>query len=138
MGEKGFDGEFSHGGHEPFYPPPADGSDAEAAEATCASMPRCCSTEHGAVAGKWFFSPEGPEAARLRGRPSSKDEDPCEVYFSDYKDVDGRKLPHRIVRSATATAATARFTVKEYKLEVSSACGLAFAATQWKHDRASP
>ena len=30
------------------------------------------------------------------GREDTDDRDPCEVYFYDYKDVDGRKLPHRI------------------------------------------
>ena len=25
-----------------------------------------------------------------------EDEDPCEVYLSDYQAVDGRQLPHRI------------------------------------------
>jgi hypothetical protein len=26
----------------------------------------------------------------------TRDGDPCELYFSDYRDVEGRKLPHRI------------------------------------------
>jgi hypothetical protein len=26
----------------------------------------------------------------------TKDSDPCELYFYDYKDVGGRELPHRI------------------------------------------
>ena len=26
----------------------------------------------------------------------TKESDPCEVYLYDYKDVDGKKLPHRM------------------------------------------
>ena len=26
----------------------------------------------------------------------SKDEDPCELFFADYRDASGRRLPHRI------------------------------------------
>jgi hypothetical protein len=52
-------------------------------------------TEHAAVRGEWHFTPQD---ARLLGFEVtiSKDEDPCEVYFSDYKPIDGRSLPHRI------------------------------------------
>jgi serine protease Do len=94
LGEKGFEGQFAHGGHEPFYPPPADGS-----------MPKSLSqlrvetevltTEHAAIPAKWYFALGdkkllGAEVMVL------KEEDPCEVYFSDYQPVDGRALPHRL------------------------------------------
>ena len=45
----------------------------------------------------------------------SKDEEPCELYFGDYKPVDGRSLPHRIVvRSGDKRYAV--LTVKTYTL----------------------
>jgi hypothetical protein len=52
-------------------------------------------TEHAATPVKWYFSQKdqnllGFEATVL------KDEDPSEVYFSDYRKVGGRELPHRI------------------------------------------
>jgi len=44
-----------------------------------------------------------------------RDDDPCEVYLSDYKQVDGRLLPHRIeVRYGNDRYAS--LTVKSYKL----------------------
>lgn len=44
-----------------------------------------------------------------------KDEDPCEVYLSDYKPVDGRLLPHRLdVRHGDKQFGV--FTITKYQL----------------------
>ena len=52
-------------------------------------------TEHAAVLGKWFFAPA--DGKLLGGEVTiAKEDDPCEVYFGDYRAVDGRQLPHRI------------------------------------------
>jgi hypothetical protein len=52
-------------------------------------------TKHGSVECKWYFSLKDQQ---LLGFETflTKDADPCEVYFSDYKPVDGKELPHRI------------------------------------------
>jgi hypothetical protein len=48
---------------------------------------------------RFLFDPSTGEMAAVEFLPSD-DSDPCEVRFADYREVDGRKLPHRIeVRS---------------------------------------
>jgi S1-C subfamily serine protease len=95
VGPKGFEGLCAHGGHEPFYPHPTDGSAPKslaALRADCAVL----RTKHGSTECKWYVSLKD---STLLGFETfvSKDEDPCEVFLADYKDVgDGRKLPHRI------------------------------------------
>ena len=52
-------------------------------------------TEHAATPAKWFFSPR--DQTLLGAEVSvAKDDDPCELYFSDYKKVAGGLLPHHI------------------------------------------
>jgi S1-C subfamily serine protease len=111
LGEKGFEGEFSHGGHEPFYPPPADGV-----------LPRRLNdlrvdcevlrTEHAGVAAKWYFSLKDQSLLGFEVWVD-RDEDPCEVYLSDYKPVNGRTLPHRMI-VVHGNERYATLTVKEY------------------------
>jgi hypothetical protein len=113
QGAKGFEGGFSHGGHEPFYPPRADGS-APKRLADLRTETDVLHTEHAAVHGKWFFSQED---AKLLGYEIAiaKDDDPCEVYLADYRAVDGRQLPHRLeVKYGNDTYGV--LTVKGYKL----------------------
>jgi S1-C subfamily serine protease len=94
VGAKGFEGEFSHGGTEPFYPHPADGS----APKTLASLrvdADVIRTKHGSTSCKWYFAKDG----KLLGVETylAKDTDPCELFFHDYKDAGGgMMLPHRI------------------------------------------
>jgi serine protease Do len=94
VGAKGFEGEFAHGGFEPFYPYPADGT----APKSLAALRVDCAvlkTKHGSTECKWYFSQKD---FRLLGCETyiTRDSDPCELYFYDYKDVGGRELPHRI------------------------------------------
>jgi len=113
LGEKGFEGQFAHGGHEPFYPPPRD----ESAPATLSQLrveTEVLTTEHAAIPAKWYF---GRADQTLLGAEVTvvKDEDPCEVYFSDYQAVDGRALPHRLeVRHGNARFGI--FWVKSYQI----------------------
>jgi S1-C subfamily serine protease len=86
MGEKGFEQGFSYGGYEPYYP---DGTTASRVEA------EVLLTEHGPFHAKWFFSRSDGTLLGVEAF-TEKDEDPCEVTFADYKEVDGRKLPHRM------------------------------------------
>jgi S1-C subfamily serine protease len=112
LGQKGFEAEFAHGGHEPFYPPAGDGMSSRFMDRRleCAVL----NTEHAAVKCKWFFSKTD---GLLLGYETwlAKDEDPCEVYFGDYKPVNGRQLPHRIeVRIGDETYGVIR--VNSYQL----------------------
>jgi S1-C subfamily serine protease len=94
VGGKGFEGEFSHAGAEPFYPRPADGGTPKswAAARVDAEVIR---TKHGAVECKWYFSKADATLLGFETFPA-RDEDPCEVSLFDYKPVDGKMLPHRI------------------------------------------
>lgn len=90
LGEAGFEGGFFHGGWEPFYLP-VDGKTIKDRKVDT----QVIQTEHAAVTCKWYFS-KG-EDCKLLGFETflSDTEDPCEVYLSDYKAVDGRQVPHK-------------------------------------------
>jgi S1-C subfamily serine protease len=95
-GPKGFATGFSHGGIEPFYPPRAEQGKVDYTKLRVDA--EVIRTRHAGVDGKWYFSTKNDETAgQLLGFEVwlDRDDDPCEVYLSDYKDVDGGKLPHR-------------------------------------------
>ena len=106
LGEKGFAGDgFAHGGWEPFYP---DGKTAVPCEVLL--------TKLGSAPAKWYFSKK--DGTLLGGEVSlvEREKDPCELYFSDYKKVDGRSLPGKIeVRYGKDTFATLNVTAFEVK-----------------------
>jgi serine protease Do len=99
-GQKGFIGEFSHGGHEPFYPSVKD------SKPNFLKMRVMCEvlvTKHAGVPGKWFFALEDDADGRWKKGQLigfeiqiDKDEDPCEVCLTHYKDFGGNKLPSQI------------------------------------------
>jgi S1-C subfamily serine protease len=97
-GEKGFVGEFTHGGVEPFYSLPTgkDKPDYAKLRIDCEVL----RTKHAGVPAKWFFAAEGPNKGLLLGCeltvPTREPSDPCELYFDNYKKVDGRMLPQSI------------------------------------------
>jgi S1-C subfamily serine protease len=94
VGAKGFEGAFAHGGNEPVYPFPIDGS----APKSLAALRVDCAvlkSKHGATESKWYFSLKDHQLIAFETF-LERDTDPCEVYLSDYKPVDGRQLPHRI------------------------------------------
>ena len=94
MGAKGFEAEFAHGGFEPFYPYPIDGSTPKSLAALRVDC-EVLRTRHASVECKWYFDRNDH---MLLGVETfiTKEGDPCEVYFQDYRSVDGRQLPHRI------------------------------------------
>lgn len=92
-GAKGFESAFSHGGREPYYPPTAPGAGKSLFEQRVATQ--VLHSDHAAVNGKWHFTPADAELLATE-ITITKDEDPCELHFSDYKAVGGRSLPHRI------------------------------------------
>jgi serine protease Do len=113
LGEKGFEGGFSHGGHEPLYPPRPDGQQPDSLNDLRVET-AVLRTEHAAVPVKWYFSLADHKPLGFEATVESGD-DPCEVYLADYKPVDGRELPHRIeVRYGTGRFGV--FTVKGYDL----------------------
>jgi S1-C subfamily serine protease len=92
FGEKGGFRDFSHGGTEPFYlPAPDKGTPDYSQLRRDAEVIR---TELTGVPAKWYFDKD----ARLLGfeLTTDREEDPCEVYFSDYRKVDGRSLPYKV------------------------------------------
>jgi hypothetical protein len=101
VGEKAFTGGFSYGGYEPCYPPPAE----DVAKVEWAKQRVDCDvlrTEEVGVKMKWYFSRKDGNLIHLEmfAPPSestaAEGDDPCEVYFSDYKAVGGVSMPHRI------------------------------------------
>ena len=92
-GPGGFEGGFDHGGSEPWYPFPPDGK----AENLAKLRVDCdvLRTEHAAVSCKWYFMKTDHTLVGCEAHVT-KDDDPCELYFSEYRPVDGRLLPHRI------------------------------------------
>ncbi|MCS6865991.1 MAG: trypsin-like peptidase domain-containing protein [Gemmataceae bacterium] len=119
LGAKGFEGLFAYGGYAPFYPFPRDGSEPKSLAALrvdCDTM----ITKHGSVECRWYFARTdatllGFETYVAKDADNLDDRDPCEVYFHDYKDVGGRKLPHTIdVRFGNKRYAT--LTVTNYNL----------------------
>jgi S1-C subfamily serine protease len=114
LGEKGFEGSFAHGGHEPFYPPPADGKKVEGLKDLRVDT-EVLRTEHAAIPVRWYFSLADQKLLGFEVTVEASD-DPCEVYLSDYKAVDGRQLPHRIeVRHGNNRYAV--LTVQRYELK---------------------
>jgi S1-C subfamily serine protease len=91
---KGFEGAFTHGGREPFYPFPIG----EATQASLAARridADVAHSEHAAVHARWYFSPNDSQLLGVEVVPD-KNDDPCELFLSDYKPVEGRALPHRL------------------------------------------
>jgi hypothetical protein len=114
LGPKGFEGGFDHGGYEPVYPPPPQGYPAEnlAALRVDAEVIRA---KHAQIETKFYFSKTDQTLLGMETF-TAKDDDPCEMYFSDYRPVDGRKLPHRI-DAYYAGKRYGVFTVNGYKLD---------------------
>jgi S1-C subfamily serine protease len=113
LGPKGFERNFSHGGHEPFYPPAADGKQPASLNDLRVDT-EVLQGEHGRFVAKYYCSLKDQTMLGLEVT-IDKDADPCEVYFSDYRKVDGRMLPHRIeVHNGDNVYGT--FTVQSYKL----------------------
>jgi S1-C subfamily serine protease len=92
-GPKAFEGGFDHGGVEPLYLPTPDGAkpDYKKQRIDCEVL----LTEHIGAQGKWYFDPKDQKLLAFEVRVD-KEDDPCEVYLSDYKEEGGRQLPHKM------------------------------------------
>lgn len=86
--------EIHHEGDAPLYPPLLNGHDPEHWRDRRV-MAETLKSRFGPYTVKWYFSPEDQ---KLLGFELwlVENEDPCEVYFSDYRAVDGRQVPHTI------------------------------------------
>jgi S1-C subfamily serine protease len=91
-GAEGFT-KADHGGYEPLYPP-GDGKMPGGQRGQRVDT-EVLNTEFGPFFAKWFFSMKDGKVLGCELRVD-ENEDPCEVYFSDYRQTDGRWLPHRI------------------------------------------
>jgi S1-C subfamily serine protease len=54
----------------------------------------CLVATHGGVETRFFFDPNSAEMVGIEMQ-AADDQDPCEIYFSDFREVEGRHLPHR-------------------------------------------
>jgi S1-C subfamily serine protease len=112
QGAKGFE-KCDHGGYEPFYPYPPDGKEPARLRDLRVDA-EVLLAEHASYYAKFYFSRKDQSLLGFEVR-MKEDEDPCEVYFSDYQAVDGRQLPMTmVVRYGNDTYAT--FHIKKYSL----------------------
>jgi len=94
LGEKGFEGRFAYAGIEPFYPMPASGT-LPSSLGDLRVDTEVLATEHAGIATKWHFSGQNQQMLGFEVWPI-QDEDPCEVYLSDYRKTSSGSLPFRI------------------------------------------
>jgi len=55
-------------------------------------MTDCLVGIHGGVETRFFFDPDSGDLIGIEMQ-SAEDEDPCEIYFADIREIDGRRLP---------------------------------------------
>jgi S1-C subfamily serine protease len=98
LGQKGFERKFSHGGMEPFYPIPLEGT-VPSSVADLRVDTEVLATEHAGTACKWHLSMKDQRLLGFEVWPV-QNEDPCEIYLSEYRKTAGGMLPYRFeVRS---------------------------------------
>ncbi len=106
--------ECLHGGMEPFYPPTVDNAAPKrwSDQRVDADV---LTSQQGPYRVKWFFARGDQKLLGMELRLQEYNEDPCEVFFSDYRAVDGRQLPHRM-QVYYQDVHYGTFTVTKYKL----------------------
>ncbi len=94
FGDKGFPSDgFASGGVEPFYLPTDDAKpDYSKLRIDCDVI----ATKLASVPAKWYFSRKDGTLLGAEVHLLEREKDPCELYFSNYKKVGDRKLPHTI------------------------------------------
>jgi S1-C subfamily serine protease len=103
----------AHGGMEPFYPYPVDGTTPKDLMDLRVDT-EVLRTEYASVPVKWYFSKSDQKLLGFEVfiEPNT---DPCEVYLSDYRAEDGRQMPHRLeVRNGDKQFCV--MTLKSFKL----------------------
>jgi S1-C subfamily serine protease len=114
QGVKGFELKCDHGGFEPLYPFPADGSRPKSLRDLRVDA-EVLVAKHAVFTTKFYFSKDTQQLLAFEVK-SDEEDDPCEVYLADYKKVpSGQMLPGRIdVRFGNDLYGT--FTVTNYDL----------------------
>jgi S1-C subfamily serine protease len=110
QGADGFT-KIDHGGDEPLYLP-GDGKMPGGLRSLRVDT-EVLNTEFGPYFAKWYFSLKDGKLVGCELRVDEED-DPCEVYFSDYRTVDGRTLPYRI-QVLNSDSHYGTLTVRSYK-----------------------
>jgi S1-C subfamily serine protease len=82
-------------------------------------MADCLVAIHGGVETRFYFDPESGDAIGIEMQ-SADDVDSCEIYFSDIREVDGRRLPHQW-KVRHGDEVFAELTIKSYELAPSQA-----------------
>ncbi len=128
LGSKGFDTDtgFAHGGSEPVYVQPISGEEAKSFK-DVRVMAEVIRTNYAGVAGKWYFyrsdlNPQFAGKARYKDYELiafeifvTPDQDPCEVYLHDSREIEGRLLPGKLeVRNGDKRYAVV--SIKNWKL----------------------
>lgn len=71
-------------------------------------LPDCLVGIYGGVETRFYFNPADGDLVGIEMQ-AADDQDPCEVYFSDFQAVDGRRLPHHwVIRHGERTFAELR------------------------------
>lgn len=71
-------------------------------------LPDCLVGIYGGVETRFYFDPADGDLVGIEMQ-AADDQDPCEVYFSDFQAVDGRRLPHHwVIRHGERTFAELR------------------------------
>jgi S1-C subfamily serine protease len=93
-GAKGFEVECDHAGIEPLYPPPLEGKMGVTFKDLRIDT-EVLNTRMGPFYARWFFSLADHRLLGAEVRLADN-EDPCELYFGDYRSENGRMLPHQM------------------------------------------
>jgi S1-C subfamily serine protease len=109
--------ECNHGGRAPLYPPLAGGK-LPASWQDHKVLAEILHTKFARYTATWYFDVNDHKLLGCEVRVDEENQDPCEVYFSDYRPVEGRQLPHQIqVRYGAGTYGT--ITLSNIKLAAS-------------------
>lgn len=89
--------DFDHGGVEPIFPPAPPAAEGKPAPTLVSRRvdAEVVNTRLSFFNVKLFFARDDQKLLAMELRLEDN-EDPCEIYFSDYRLVDGRQMPHRL------------------------------------------
>ena len=78
------------------------------------TLPDCLVGVQGGVETKFYFDPAEGDLVGIEMQ-AAEDQDPCEIYFSDFRPVEGRRLPHHwIIRHGDKQFADLRITSYDF------------------------
>ncbi|MEX2091456.1 MAG: hypothetical protein WD971_02205, partial [Pirellulales bacterium] len=78
-------------------------------------LPDCLVGIQGGVETRFYFDPVEGDLVGIEMQ-AAEDQDPCEIYFSDFRPVDGRRLPHRwVIRHGDEQFADLRISKYEFQ-----------------------